>query len=120
MEVWHEKISTFSFCVFFNGGLDQARCIVNKSSVRVKVDISFMMIERIQEWVEAGESLCIPYNFLAYTRLDAVDTKEYGVAVSGTANFFLTTNNTKITITDGRRWSSNGVTFVELAFSREN
>lgn len=115
-----KKFLLFLFVFYLMAASAQARCIVNKSSVRVKVDISFMMIERIQEWVEAGESLCIPYNFLAYTRLDAVDTKEYGVAVSGTANFFLTTNNTKITITDGRRWSSNGVTFVELAFSREN
>ncbi|TWI72323.1 hypothetical protein LZ24_01731 [Desulfobotulus alkaliphilus] len=98
----------------------QARCIVNQSSVRVKVDISFMMIERIQEWVEAGESRCIPYNFFADMRLDAVDTKEYGVAVSGTANYGFTTNKTKITVTEGRRWSSNGVTYLNLAFSREN
>ncbi|MDY0162468.1 hypothetical protein [Desulfobotulus sp.] len=98
----------------------QARCIENRSNARVKVDISFIMIERIQEWVNAGESRCFPYNFLANTRLDAVDTKEYGVAVSGTANYVFTTNNTKITVTEGRRWSSNGVTYVRLDFSREN
>lgn len=98
----------------------EARCIDNRSNVRVKADISFMMIERMQEMIGAKEVRCFNYNFIAYLRMDAVDTEEYGVSVSGTANFFLTTNKTRITVTEARRWSSNGVTYVELGFLRED
>jgi hypothetical protein len=98
----------------------QARCIDNRSNARVKVDISFMYINRIQEWVKPKQVMCYPYNFVASVRLDAVDTPEYGVALSGEATYFLTTNNTRIIVTEGKRWHFNGVTHVKLAFSRED
>lgn len=98
----------------------QARCIDNRSNVRVRVDISFMHINRIQELLGPNQVKCYDYNFVASMHLVAIDTEEYGVHVSGGAWYYLTTNNTRITVTEGRRWNSNGVTYVELSFSKEN
>ena len=52
-------------------------------------------------------------------RLDAVDTPEFGTVVSGEATHSFTTNATRITVTEKRRWESNGVKHIELDFCRD-
>ncbi|MGC2856807.1 hypothetical protein ACM64Y_15145 [Novispirillum sp. DQ9] len=97
----------------------EARCVENRSNARVKVDIHAIWINRIQDWLEPHESRCFTYNFLADIRLDAIDTPEFGTVVSGNATHSFTTNQTRITVTEKRRYESNGVKYVELDFCRD-
>jgi hypothetical protein len=97
----------------------EARCVDNRSNARVKVDIHALWINRIQDWLEPGEKKCFTYNFLADIRLDAVDTPEFGAVVSGEASHSFTTNQTRITVTEKRRWEQNGVKRIELGFCRD-
>ncbi len=97
----------------------EARCVDNRSNARVKVDIHALWINRIQDWLEPHQSRCWTYNFLADIRLDAVDTPEFGTVVSGEATHSFTTNATRITVTEKRRWESNGVKHIELDFCRD-
>ncbi len=82
-------------------------------------DIHALWINRIQDWLEPHQSRCWTYNFLADIRLDAVDTPEFGTVVSGEATHSFTTNATRITVTEKRRWESNGVKHIELDFCRD-
>lgn len=97
----------------------QARCVDNRSNARVKVDIHALWINRIQDWLGPRESRCFTYNFLADIRLDAVDTPEFGTVVHGNATHSFTTNATRITVTEKRRWESNGVKHIDLEFCRD-
>lgn len=97
----------------------EARCVENRSNARVKVDIHAIWINRIQDWLEPHESRCFTYNFLADIRLDAVDTPEFGTVVTGEATHSFTTNATRITVTEKRRWESNGIKYLELDFCRD-
>lgn len=97
----------------------EARCVDNRSNARVKVDIHAIWINRIQDWLEPHQQRCWTYNFLADIRLDAVDTPEFGTVVSGEATHSFTTNQTRITVTEKRRWESNGVKYLELDFCRD-
>ncbi|MFA7430719.1 MAG: hypothetical protein WCZ23_11230 [Rhodospirillaceae bacterium] len=97
----------------------EARCVDNRSSVRVKVDIHAMWIRRIQDWLEPGQKKCFTYNFLADIRLDAAGTPASGTFVSGEAKYSFTTNATRITVTEKLRRVSDGLKYFDLNFCRD-
>jgi len=97
----------------------EARCIENQSSARVKVDIHFLWINRIQAHLQPGESYCYTYNFLASLRLDASTINVHGAVARGFADYPVTTNLTRVRVFDERVYESNGVKFYELGFCRD-
>ncbi|HYH17559.1 MAG TPA: hypothetical protein VD995_02975 [Azospirillum sp.] len=97
----------------------EARCIDNQSSARVKVDIHFLWINRIQQVVWPGENRCFTYNFLASLRLDATSTDVKGAVAKGFADYPVTTNLTRVRVFDERVYESNGVKYYELGFCRD-